>query len=123
MINPPAHNSRNRKRVDFVSDVTLVLHGQEYHYTETKDISMEGVFICTEAPLPIGETGQMILNQECGELKAQVKASFRVVRHQRADETAMPSGMGIIFTDIDSDSSITLFNIVRYQDQGDDGIG
>lgn len=121
MIDQPPHHSRSRKRVDFVSGVTLVVRGQEHHYPSTKDISMDGVFICTDEPLAIGENGLMVLNMECGELNAQVKASFKVVRRQKTGESANPSGMGILFTDLESDSSITLFNIVRYQDRGEDG--
>ncbi len=99
---------RKWARVPYVIDVQLKITGKKLYYSVTQNISMKGVFLKTEEVLPKGTSGEIIINLEFGQTKIQVKADFTVVRSET-------DGMGLNFTSIDPDSSITLYNIIKYQ--------
>lgn len=107
---------RIRRRVPFSAEIILTVEGTDYCYDSTQDISMSGMFICADKPLPVDTKGTMLLKLECGSRKAQVTAGFRVIRQQLTVEPEICRGMAIEFNDIDTDSSIILYNVVRYQD-------
>ncbi len=106
-------DKRKFKRVDYTIQAVLEMDGSSQVYLQTRDINMHGIFLETDKPLAIGTTGKLNIHLQCGSQSEYIHASFKVVRHQKA-KADQPAGMGVEFTDIDSDSSITLFNMVKF---------
>jgi len=75
---------------------------------------MSGLFLCTDTPLPLGTIGQLQIVLECGEDCLEVRSKSKVVRIVN-DESGKPVGMGLEFIDLDSDSSLNLYNVIKYQ--------
>ncbi len=112
-------NKRRFKRVDYTIKVFLETGDSRQTYLETRDINMRGIFVETEAPLPVGASGKLTIHLQFGSQNEEVHAAFKVVRSQKAS-AEQPAGMGLEFTEIDSDSSITLFNMVKAHGGFDD---
>lgn len=111
---------RNRPRVDFNIETVFETENQVHRSDRCENISMSGIFLRTEDPLPVGTTGRITITLTCGESRLEIKGECRVVRQEAAGGEEM-AGMGLEFTDIDSDSSINLFNVVKYQGGLNDG--
>lgn len=105
-------NQRIRPRVPFETDVSFEVDGQVMSGLESYDVSMNGIFLVTQNPLPLGRVGVVTLSLSSGEERVVVKARAEVVRVVTSDGS--PSGMGLVFVDLDPDSSIALFNIVKF---------
>ena len=105
-------NKRVRDRVDFDVSVTLDVHGQKIKYDETNDISMGGMFVFTSFPYPVGTEGIFTIHLSMVETdkEHEIKGKFRV---QNNMTKAGSRGMGLKITDIDTDSSLELFNVIR----------
>ena len=105
---------RRRERVNAQLTITVTTAlGQEL-FTETRDISMNGLFITTPRPYAVGTSGSLEMLLLCGDERLSVSAGFIVRRSLSAADNEY-AGMGLEFTLIDSDSSIHLYNIIRYQ--------
>lgn len=108
------NEKRKRPRVDFNIETVLETENEVHRSDRCENISMSGMFLRTENPLPVGTTGRITITLTCGESRLEIKGECRVVREEAA-------GMGLEFTDIDPDSSINLFNVVKYQGGLSDG--
>ncbi|MFH1216843.1 MAG: PilZ domain-containing protein [Pseudomonadota bacterium] len=105
---------RKRPRVDFSIDAVFETGENIRTDHQCEDISMSGVFLRTSEPFPVGSVGNLLLVLECGDERVEVRAQCRVTRVV-VGESDKPSGMGLEFVSLDSDSSIALFNVVKYQ--------
>ncbi len=95
-------------RVPYQIEAQLDIEGEKLCYPVIQNISMEGIFIKADEILSVGKSGKIVIALEFGENKMQVKANCTVVRSES-------EGMGIKFTYIDPDSSIILYNMIKYQ--------
>lgn len=109
-------NKRLRERVSFTTFVILTIGKTKRKFTETRDVSMNGLFIETEDPIPVGDEGQIELFLNFGESKKIIKSKFRVLRvvPPKIDKEALPKGFGVELFDFEGDSSEQLFNVIRY---------
>ena len=106
--------SERRKlgRVPFIINLALTTGGTTLKYSETHDISTGGIFAVTDDPMEIGTTGDFVIHLGSeGAEGIEIIGGFEVVSHSGKDDI---SGMGIHFRDLDEQSSIHLYNIVRY---------
>ena len=105
---------RKHPRVDF--SIQAVFETGEHVRTDhqCKDISMSGIFLRTREPLPVGTEGNLFLLLQCGEERIEVRAQCRVTRVVGV-ESGRPFGMGLEYVSLDPDSSIALYNVVKYQ--------
>lgn len=105
---------RNRQRIPFIIEAVLTVDDSPIVYSRTRDVSMSGIYLLTSKPLPVGTEGTLALTLESGLSSLAIKAMCEVVRQDT-------EGMGLKFTHMDPDSSINLFNIIRYQGEFPNG--
>ncbi|MBI5638233.1 MAG: PilZ domain-containing protein [Nitrospinae bacterium] len=105
-------NKRARDRVNFDVSITLDVNGRKIKYDETNDISMGGIFVFTGFPDPVGTEGTFTIHLSMVKTDKEhvITGKFRV---QNNVTKADSRGMGLKFTEVDSDSSLELFNIIR----------
>ena len=108
-------NKRIRNRVEFAVHVSLEVDGKTTSYPASQDISMGGVYVLTDSPLPVGTEGGCSIVLEFGDQRRSICAEFDVVRVVESETEIDKPGMGIQFTDLDTDPSLTLFNVIKYQ--------
>ncbi len=111
-------NKRKRTRVPFDVDVHFDTPEEHIRSSKLLDISMSGLYFETDTVVPLDTRGTVKLHLESGEQSILITANGRVTRSIPV-EINEPGGLGIEFTEIDTDSSIHLFNVIKYQ-VGDD---
>ncbi len=116
-------HERKRPRVHFVTEIILELGGTEHTFLHSHDLSMNGAFIETANPLPIGAEGSIKIVLSAGMKHDNLKGRYRVVRVVPVDEglssssTGDGSGMGIKFIDLEDESATTLFKLIEYNQE------
>ncbi len=105
-------NKRVRDRVEFDVSVTLDVRGHKIKYDETHDISMSGMFVFTSFPYPVGTEGTFTIHLSMvkTDTEHEIKGKFRVQNNMDKEGSR---GMGLKITEIDTDSSLELFNVIR----------
>jgi len=106
---------RKRKRVPFISGTEFIIENKKI-MPQLQDISMSGMSLQTAEIENIGTTGEIVIHLICGEEKKEIHALCRVVRHILPAAEHSVKGMGLEIVRIDPDSSILLYNLIRYQD-------
>jgi len=118
MLTNDESGARGRIRVRFITDIDIVHDGNKTNYRRTHDVSMNGVFISTVKPLPIGAKGEFSMHLAFGMRRESIKGKFEVVRVVPIDEGLSDpdqgGGMGIKFVDLDPEGSELLFNVIVY---------
>ncbi len=97
-------NQRGMTRVNFETKVVISVDGKDLPEAESKDISLNGIFVNIKG-FEVGKecTIKITLSGASSKLKIEIKG--KVVR-------VTDSGAGIIFTMIDPDSFLHLLNII-----------
>jgi hypothetical protein len=109
-----AEERRRFPRVDFVVQAVFETQGQVRRDHQCENISMAGLFLRTDAPLPVGTRGSLLIVLECGEERLEVRAACEVSRVVQPG-SGRAAGMGLQYLRLDPDSSLALYNVVRYQ--------
>ncbi len=107
-------NKRTRERVPFDVEVHFDTADDQIRSRHLQDISMNGLFFETENIVPEGTIGTIKLYLESGNQHIVISANGKVIRSITQDMNTS-GGLGIEFTEIDTESSIHLFNIIKYQ--------
>ena len=105
---------RRFPRVDFVVQAVFETEGRVRRDHQCENISMVGLFLRTEEPLPVGTRGRVLIILECGEERLEVRAACQVSRVVKSGGGS-PAGMGLQYQNLDPDSSLALYNVVKYQ--------
>ncbi len=109
---------RLRKRVPFETSITIEYGGESVTYRQTYDISMNGVFVRTAKPLPVGLKGSFVITLSVGMRNDRIVGRCEVVRSVSIDDGLSEEdpglGMGLKFIKLEPDSSIMLYQIIRY---------
>ena len=105
-------NKRIRERVPFEIEDVFTHDGTSYT-CKCENISMSGVLLDSTEFFPIGTAGTLLITLKSGTEFLEVKGACHVAR-------VIPSAndyfeLGLEFESLDSESSIVLFNMVRYQ--------
>jgi hypothetical protein len=111
------HEKRKRKRVAFNINTSFVPENGEPLPCVVQDISMSGFFLQTEKPFSQQTKGTVTIHLQFGDESKEVRAECVVARCIEDTEKPENSGMAVQIIQIDPDSSITLFNMVRYQSE------
>ena len=106
---------RIRKRVDYLIDTTYIIADGSEIPCIIHDISMSGFYLQTEDPQPEQSKVQVKITLQIGNEKQKVSAECIVIRSVRDTENSENSGMALQVIRIDQDSSITLYNMIKYQ--------
>ncbi len=103
-----AEEKRMRERVVYIIDTSFILpDGKEISCT-IQDISMSGFYIETMQVQPKDSEGKLKILLRLGDNQKTVTAVCRVARMDKM-------GMALTITHIDQESSITLFNMIKFQ--------
>lgn len=106
---------RGHMRVDFFLETYYkTVDGQQFACM-LKDISMSGFYILSNNPQPTGTQVELIINLNSGQDKQAVNAKCAVIRMIKEKEKSVKTGMALHIHQIDPDSSIVLYNMIKYQ--------
>ena len=70
--------------------------------------------LLTDAPLPVGTVGTVLIVLESGQDRLEVRCQCKVARVVGKKDGAS-AGMGLEYVVLDPDSSLTLYNVIKYQ--------
>ena len=109
------NEKRYRKRVPFV--IKAVLAGEKTEEVETlvQNISMNGLFLLCKKDIPLHSVKDIAIILEFGTEKLSVNLKGEIVRVQKPEKIGGQYGIAVTITEIDADSSITLFKMVQFQ--------
>jgi hypothetical protein len=112
---------RRRARVRLGSELLVRIAGRLVR-AECINVSMSGAMLDIELELEgsassvlLGDQGQLELVHRCGGDRLAVGASFTVMRIDQAAANPGFVQVGVHFTDIDTASSLHLFELIRWQ--------
>lgn len=100
---------RIRERVPFEIDVELIRTGQWVPIQQSRDLSMSGIQLVSEAPLEVGEVVSLRFLVEDAEGNPELEG--RVVRVH--DDNGVWQ-VGVQFEHLSSDTSLFLYRIIQY---------
>ncbi len=105
-------NHRNRERVLFEIEAVFTHDGKAYP-CQCENVSMSGVLLDSKDFFSVGETGTVVIILNSGTELLEVKGDCRVARIVPSENDYFQ--LGLEFESLDSESSIVLYNMVRYQ--------
>ena len=108
---------RERKRVDYIINAVFNSEQGNQISCTIQDISMSGFYLKTTNPLPVSSKGQVSIQLQFGEEHKEVHVECIVARCMNDPENKENAGMAVQITKMDPDSSITLYNMIRYQSE------
>ncbi len=113
---------RIRNRVPFTTEIVVNYQDEALTYKRTHDVSMNGVFVSTAKPLPMGVKGEFSIVLSAGMRKEKINGLYEVVRIVSVDdglsEPKTGPGMGLKFTGLEPESSELLYNLIQYNQPG-----
>ena len=104
---PMEDDQRKRTRVHFKATVNLIGGGRELQNLASRDLSLKGLFVETDQPLPLETEVDVGLNLSGTTSSVLLKMTGKVARVDG-------NGMGIDFMEVDLDSFFHLRNIIKY---------
>jgi hypothetical protein len=110
---PGMNNNRKRKRINYHVSVQLTLDDRILS-GHCENLSMSGMLITTSQEVPQTLRGKVEICQTLGENSLVVESGFQVIWTKRNQEKQVFLA-GLNFHGLDPDSSITLYNMIRYQ--------
>ncbi len=103
-------NHRKWPRVEFAVHATMDFDGETLE-VGCHNLSMNGMLVTSTKALAPGTSGKVRILHVMGRESLLVLANFKVIHSQ---ENQGVNTMGLSLFDVDGDSSINLFNIVRH---------
>ncbi len=101
------NNRRRRTRVPFHTRVRFIIQGEELLSSDSKDLSLTGVYFVTALRPEKGATGEVKIALGLGNHPLTLSIKGMVAR---ADET----GIGVRFLEMDPTSFVHLKNLLYY---------
>lgn len=102
--------NRKHPRIVYVQLVTLsTVYGRSY-ITQSENISMGGVFLVKDNPLPVNTRGTLAIKFDIATIKKEISSSFRVT-HNALSQKGTP-GMGVEFIDMSEDDKLILKEVL-----------
>ncbi len=112
---------RRRRRHNLGTHLMVTLTGLRYA-TRCVDASMGGALLALhdhgtlDRSDLVGQQGSLQIGHRLGTERITINSAFEVVRLQPSDPPPMPTLVGVRFLNMDPDSSLHLYNLLRYQD-------
>lgn len=103
--------NRKHLRVILPTAITLKIDDKVIQGSECQNISLGGMYVKTSEKINENEKGSLTLTVHCGNKTENFKTNFYVVW----TDTVNKYGVGICFTNIDSDNLQSLENIIYHQ--------
>lgn len=115
---------RTRNRVPFITEISVTNKGKALVYKRTHDVSMNGVFVSTAKPLPMGAKGEFSIVLSAGMRREKISGLYEVVRVISIDDGLSDPktgpGMGLKFSELEPESSELLYNLIQYNQPAED---
>ncbi len=105
---------RERNRASFITTVSLSIDNEKYT-GECSDLSMNGMSIKIGKEFEIGTKGKADIILSFGEQNLTISSPFEIVRSTKIPKFDQKHEIGIHFQNMDSDSSLELFRVIRAQ--------
>jgi hypothetical protein len=112
---------RRRPRVELGSELLVRLEGRLLRAV-CSNVSMSGALLEIDLEVPleprealVGQRGELELVHRCGEERLAVGASFEVIRVDPLFSDPGALLLGVRFIGMDTESSIHLYELVRWQ--------
>ena len=94
-------DKRNHPRQNFVKKVTLITLKERVYIFQSENLSISGMSLVKENPLPIGTEGFLSMIVKNDDIIRKINSRFRVVHHQPGSDGA--AGIGIEFVDMEAE--------------------
>lgn len=94
-------DKRNNPRQNFVKKVTLVTLKERVYIYQSENLSMSGIFLESEKPLPPGTEGFLSMIVKNNSNMRKINTRFRVVHNHPG--TGGAAGMGVEFVDVENE--------------------
>jgi len=108
---------RKRKRVDYEVQVQVSV-GETWQKVQSENISIGGILVMMSEPMAVGEKCRVRISADEEERTQWLSADAEVVRVDPLEGEATYK-IAMKFSGLDFDSSVKVFNIVRYMTGGD----
>jgi len=109
---------RAQPRVRFRAPAVITAGGVEHHYPRTGDAGMDGVFISTVRPLPLGTRGRFSIRLSAGMRREAIEGECQVARVIGVDDGLCGGepgpGMRIEFLSLDGESAELLRMVMAF---------
>jgi c-di-GMP-binding flagellar brake protein YcgR len=113
---------RRRKRVEYRVEIQYAFEG-EWHRAKSVNISMSGLLLEVDRELRIGEFGKIRIVKDSLKEDALVAANVEVVRSEAGESANETREVALRFTRMDFESSVNLFQVIRYNSDGEWWVG
>ena len=94
-------DKRNHPRHNFVKKVTLITLKERAYIFQSENLSISGMFLVKENPLPPGTEGFLSMIIKNNSIKRKINSRFRVIHNQPGSDGE--AGMGIEFVDMEAE--------------------
>jgi len=109
---------RKQPRVYYQVDASIA-YDEKWQQAQCDNISMSGMLLITDCPLPIGDRRRIKINQEYADETLSIHADVEVIRFEAVEGQEGLYEVGVRFTNLEPGASIDLLNLVRYHsDEG-----
>ena len=99
---------RKNTRVVFQAEAVVRGYGEDFSArADTRDISMQGLYLATDRRPPFNATGELEIKLTGTSSHLSIRVKARVVRHDS-------HGVGFVFEGVDFDSYFHLKNLLMY---------
>lgn len=113
---------RRRKRVEYQVEIQYAFEG-EWRQAKSINISMSGLLLEVERELRVGEIGKIRIVKDSIKDEALVAANVEVVRAGNGEDADAAHEVALRFTRMDFESSVNLFQVIRYNSDGEWWVG
>lgn len=105
-------NAENREhpRLPYVDLVTLVTPKERTYSSQSENVSLKGIFLVKEDPLPAGTQGLLSMRINHGTIKKTIGSKFRVVHNGPSRDGK--AGMGVEFIGMSEEDKTVLQEII-----------
>jgi c-di-GMP-binding flagellar brake protein YcgR len=103
--------NREHPRLPYVDLVTLITPKERTYSSQSENVSLSGIFLVKEDPLPAGTQGLLSMRINTGEIKKIISSKFRVV-HNGPSQDGL-AGMGIEFIGMSEEDKTALKEVIE----------
>lgn len=109
---------RRQPRVSYKSEVRVEVNGDKLS-GQCKNLSMSGMLLVLDRALAVGSQGRLEISQQMEEERLEIDSGFEVMRINDLMKKGGICEIGLHFNDLDFDSSVKLYNVIRYRSQSE----
>lgn len=109
---------RRQARISYKAEIRVEVNGDKLSGT-CKNLSMSGMLLVLDRTLAVGSQGRLEISQEIEGERLEIGSGFEVMRINDLMKNGGICEIGLHFNDLDFDSSVKLYNLIRYRSQSE----